>query len=252
MQLVSNNFVHYEDSVLVIVPEIQGLFVEMENVEQESDNVSQPSEHENDEGGDGENNGNNGVESQRDAEQHIGQSNDDTNAAISEQHAASQGQDQNDDVQMTTEDGDNNVADEPEPGDTENVQPQDAALLSSSTSVVPLPPAPIEHQTIDNSNTNQAKQCFKCVETFIQESAYIDHLVNFHGIQMQNDSTPKNDPKPKNDSKPIDQKKPGQFVLNPKKRKHLIPVEDIENVENPNNRVVKRKSIKKTPLAQVN
>lgn len=207
------------------------MLVDVPNGEQnevESDAISQQNDHENDESGYDENNDNGGAEIQRDAEQQAGpQSNGDTNAV---QHDAGQGQ--NDDVQMTTEAGESDAGGRV---DKENVQPQDVTLPST----VSLQQAPNDHQMVENPNPNRAKQCFKCVETFIQESAFIDHLNNFHGILM------------KNKTESNDMEKPGQYVLNPNnERKRLIPVGDVDDDGKSKFRVAKRKF--KKPLSPSN
>lgn len=44
---------------------------------------------------------------------------------------------------------------------------------------------------IDRSSMNniESKPCFKCVEKFIGEAAYLSHLVNYHGLKIRKSST---------------------------------------------------------------
>lgn len=44
---------------------------------------------------------------------------------------------------------------------------------------------PLVYSSADVSNSNQAKPCFKCIETFVQESAFYNHLINFHGLKIR-------------------------------------------------------------------
>lgn len=160
-------------------------------------------------------NGDDDNESQHDVQEQTMQLNDENNAAATEQHDAHQGQ--NDDEQMLTDDEDDNV----ESGDKENVQPQGAT--SSSTLTLHIVP---DHHNITNiSNTNQPKKCFYCVDTFVQESAFADHLENFHGFTLLIENG---------------EDTSGKYVRNPsKKRKRLIANNEIAGKH------VKRNKMKK-------
>lgn len=246
-----NNCLDYKDSVIVFVPEINGLInpVEVDDEQSEGDSVQSDIAVIGDEGENTDNDGQN----QRDAERQNGQPNDEAMPIAPTQEQGDADQDQNqdqgqdDDVPMTAADNGEDVASAQ--NDKENVQPPQNAVAvpsSSSSTTAPLQPAPIGHALMDG--TNRAKKCFKCIETFYQEKAFINHLAHFHGIRIT---------KPNDENEPIEpneQKEPGQFVRNPaKKRKSKTAVEDTAFDENANSRSAERKmKIKKTQSSPAN
>lgn len=217
--------------VVGVFPEIQEFIVDSAKQQQMENDVA-PEINEQEEHDDHDNDGDNqhrAGENEQDAEQQIDQPHD--NAANEHEHdGADHGQNDDDhgqndddgDVEAVNEDSDPSGANDS--SDEENVQPQDAA-----PSMVPSQPGPsVRHQILGGTNSDPAKECFLCVETFVQEGAYIDHLLNFHGIPVKCNVRP-------NDGE--DQPMAGRYVLNPNKRKHSN-VEDA-NDENAGNHVGK-------------
>lgn len=238
---------------VVLVSEINDLIVPAENADEQSEDDSVASEEENDVVGDGENGENDDDDDdiQCDAEQQNGQHYDSgTQTQEEDDTDANADQGQDDDDPMTAADNRENVAGAQ--SDKENVQPPQNAVAepsssSSTSTTVPLQPAPVAHPLVNSSNANRVKKCFKCVETFVQESVFIDHLKRYHGIVV-------NKPNGENENEIENENEPGQFVRNPaKKRKSNTHVADIASDENANNRKAGRKNkIKKTQPAPEN
>lgn len=126
--------------------------------------------------------------------------------------------------------------------DKENVvPPQNAAAMpsKSSSTAAQLQPAPVVSPLTDNSNVQRTMKCFLCIETFVQESTFNDHLARFHGLKLV---------KTDGEDEPFEPKEPGRFVRNPvKKRKSKPETDEFEFDENTNNRNAERKAkLKKT------
>lgn len=177
------------------------------------------------------------------AEQKTGPANDDNKTDATEQKDGGQNEGENGVEQKCTEAGE----DDGGSGGKENSQPQNAASSStvplqpdSMTQAAPIAPvvssASVGQQTLDKSDNNQVKKCFKCVETFVHEAALLDHLLHFHGVRFV-----------KTDDTPNGEAKPGRYVVNPKKRKRISSVDQ----NRADDHAVKRKATKK-PLSETN
>lgn len=161
------------------------------------------------------------------ANQPTGQEQSVNQTAAPAENDAVQGQSQNGATNTTSGSIDSGADDVGETGDKENVEPQHAPALPT---VPPRPQESATQQPLNAPNNNQVIKCFKCVETFVQEPAFYDHLEHFHKMVVK------------------DKSEPGQFVRNPNKRKRAAVVDENGNDET--GIVVKRKA--KKPLTPVN
>lgn len=162
------------------------------------------------------------------ANQPAGQEQSVNHTAAPAENDTVQGQSQNGGSKTTSGGIDSGVGNVGETGDKENVEPQHVPSLPT---VPPRPQQPATQQTLNAPNNNQVIKCFKCVETFVQEPAFYDHLEHFHRMVVKEKS------------------EPGQFVRNPNKRKRAIVVDENGNDEMGAD-VVKRKA--KKPLTPAN